>query len=135
MKKIIISMLDFFIFIIFGFVFIITVFAVLATARFFKRKRYAGGGIGRFSFVISDPTGAKNDVIAEEALLRGFLSKDFSLYLNFSESKDRYEEIIPGRVYFYSVAAHPDNAVYKSGFRKVSSLLVELKLLRKAFDI
>lgn len=135
MKKYIISIIDTAAFIILGAVFVIAVAVVLMATWFLLKRRHAGKEVNRFSFAIFDPTTSDYPSMAEETLLGGFLSGDFLLYLNFSTGRDHYEEVIPGKVHLHTVAAHPDNGIYKSGFRRVSSLMVEIKLLRKAVDI
>lgn len=108
----------------------ITVFAM----SFFCRKKSVAGGVNRFSFAISDLISNKNEDLSEDILLSGYIKNDFYVYLDYASGADRYEKL-GERVFFYSIAAHPAGGLYSAGFRLVNMILVELKMLARAFSI
>jgi len=133
MKKIA-AIFDFAAFIFFGAIFAFLIFFMLIVFSFFKRRRYKGGAINRFSFPVFDLISGKYPSMFEDTLLNGYISKDYYVYLDFNNHSDRFENI-QGRIFFYSIAAHPDNGLYNAGFDKLNALFVELKLLAKAFSV
>lgn len=129
-----IAILDFLAFILFGIIFAIGAFLILISYSGFKKKRNRSGKINRFTFAIFDLTSETYPSMREEALSDEYLFMEHSLYLDFNNNVNKSKNI-NGRIFFYSVAAHPDTGLYKAGFRKINMLLTELKVLIKAFSI
>jgi len=132
MKKII-RIVDLFSFAIFAPVLAAAISVVLALPLRSRRRR-RGQDINRFSFAIADMISNKYPAMTEDALLDGYIRRDYYIYLDFNNKKDRFEKI-GDKIFFYSISAHPDSAVCRAGFKRVSSLMVELKILYMAFFI
>jgi glycosyltransferase involved in cell wall biosynthesis len=123
---------------ILGFALFGAAFAAMLAAVFLvssalpRKRRRAARTVSRFSFPVYDLISHKYDSMAEDALLNGYIAKDHYVYLDFGHGFDRYENI-EDRIFFRSVAAHPDNALYGAGFRGMSALMTEMKILRISF--
>ncbi len=129
--------LDVVAFVIFGTIFGLIVSVTLIALSQCKRRQRKGEKIIRFSFPIFDWITNKHPSMFEDALLNGYISRDYYVYLdfdNFDNREDRFENI-NNQIYFHSIAAHPDNGVYNAGFRMMNALLIELKILMRAASI
>jgi glycosyltransferase involved in cell wall biosynthesis len=134
MKRIL-AAIDFFAFLLLGAFFLAALLSVFfTTSIFFGKKRRKPGAVNKFTFPVYDLISDKYDSMFEEALLGDFIYKDYYIYLDFNNPDDRYEEI-GGRIFFWSVAAHPDNRIYRAGFRKINMILTEINILVKSFKI
>ncbi len=133
MKKVI-SIIDAFGFVILGSGFALMIMFVLSVMWFFGNRYKKGSEVRQLSFAIFDLISNKYSSMFEDALLNGYVSKHYYIYLDYDHGADRFENI-DDKIYFYSVAAHPDRGVYKAGFRRISSLLVEVKTLTLAIRI
>ncbi|MCX5677983.1 MAG: glycosyltransferase [Candidatus Omnitrophica bacterium] len=121
-------------FVLFGVIFGIITAAAFAALAFFKKKRHGAGPVNELSFAVFDLISNKYSSMFEDALLNGYISKHHYIYLDFNNRYDRFEKM-EDKIFFYSVAAHPDNTLYNSGFTMMSMLFTELKILAAAFRI
>lgn len=121
-------------FILFGGILGIMASAAFLALVLFKRRRGASRAVNGLSFTISDLISNKYASMFEDALLNGYISRHYYIYLDFSNRHDRFEKI-GGGIFVYSIAAHPDNALYNSGLTMMSMLFTELKILATAFRI
>lgn len=132
--RVFVKILDLLVFICLGVIFTLTISVILASLSVIGRRRYGRGRINRFSFTIADMISNRHPSMIEDALLNGYISRDHYIYLDFNHGRDRFENI-DGRIFFHSVAAHPDKGIYGAGFNKTNMLATELKILWKAFSV
>src|SRR3989338_2398797 len=133
-RKAVVYVLDMAAFIVYGTFFAGCIVLVMLALAFRAKKRFWGGPVHRFAFVIFDPASDGYPSTPEETLLGGYIANDYLLYLDFESRRDDFKKIAHN-IYFYAIAAHPDNGVYNAGFRKISSILTQLKILRTAVAI
>ncbi|MCM8790646.1 MAG: glycosyltransferase family 4 protein [Candidatus Omnitrophica bacterium] len=131
--KTLIKALDIAAFFVFAILFAVCVLAVMGVSALLGKRRFKPGmPVNRFSFAICDLISNKYDGMFEDLFLDDYINEDHYIYFDYANGHDRFE-ILNERVFFHSLAAHPDNAIYKAGFCRVSMLLVELKALGIAF--
>lgn len=120
--------------VLFGAIFGIMAATAFTALAFFKKRIHGLGAVNVLSFAICDLISNKYSSMLEDALLNGYISRHYYIYLDFGNRYDRFEKI-DDKIFFYSIAAHPDNALYNSGFTMISMLFTELKVLTTAFRI
>jgi len=132
--KTLIALIDTIAFFLFGILLASLTAVTLLVFSFFKRKRRDASRVNRLSFVIADLINNKYPDLIEDVLLDDYISGDYSIYLDYRNPFDRFE-CIDGRIFIYSISAHPNSGIYKAGFHKVNALLVELRILMRAFSV
>lgn len=130
MKRVV-AAIDILAFIFFGTIFILSLFVILAATSLSRKKRFDGRPIKRFSFPVFDLISNKYPSMFEDTLLGGYISEDHYIYLDFAHTEDRFENILD-KIYFHSIAAHPDERIYKAGFFRIRALMTEMKILMMA---
>lgn len=130
MKKVI-QLCDRVAFALFGAIFGVMAATAFIALTFFKRKRDRPRAVNVLSFAICDLISNKYSSMLGDALLNGYTSKHYYIYLDFNNRHDRFENI-ENKIFFYSIAAHPDSILYNSGFTMMSMLFTELKILATA---
>ncbi|MBU1808668.1 MAG: glycosyltransferase [Candidatus Omnitrophica bacterium] len=130
--KTLIKILDILGFLFFGAVFACPIICAAIISSCITRRRRAGNGVRELSFAVFDLISNKYPSMLEDALLDGYLDRHYYIYLDFSHSNDRFENI-GDDIFFYSIAAHPGNCIYKAGFHKVSMLITEARALLRGY--
>jgi glycosyltransferase involved in cell wall biosynthesis len=128
------QILDIAAFAFFGIILALAAAIALSVLSLFKRRRREPGEVNELSFAVFDLISNKYSSMLEDALLNGYIANHHYIYLDFNHRHDRFEKI-GDNIFFYSIAAHPGNALYNAGFYKTSMLLTELKALTRAFNI
>lgn len=126
--------LDLALFVILGACLALVAVLSICVLSLFKRRARVRGDINELSFAIFDLIGGSSPSMFEDALTGGYIANHHYIYLDYTHRHDRFEKI-GGRIFFHSIAAHPDSALYNSGFRKLSMLLTELRAMARAFHI
>jgi glycosyltransferase involved in cell wall biosynthesis len=130
----IIKLLDVIAFALFGAVFAAAITTVVGISSLFGRRRFCRKRVNRLSFAICDLMNNRYDGMLGDVLLGDYISKDYYIYLDYNNARDRYADI-SGRIFFHSIAAHPEGTLYSAGFRKTNMLMVEVRMLARAFSI
>jgi len=126
--KTIIKIIDNLAFLLFGAIFAYLIFGVVVISACFKKRCHREGRVNKLSFAVFDLISNKYESMFEDALLNGYIARHCYVYLDFNNRVDRFENI-RDKIFFYSIAAHPDTSVYNSGLTKVNMLLTEAKML------
>ncbi len=126
-----IKVLDILAFLFFGAIFAYLVFGMVIMSACFKKRRHKEGKVNKLSFAVFDLISNKYESMFEDALLNGYIARHCYVYLDFNNRVDRFENI-RDKIFFYSIAAHPQNRIYNSGLTRVSMLLTEAKTLVRA---
>ena len=133
MKKVI-KLCDKAAFALFGAIFGVMAATAFIALAFFRKRRQRQGAVNELSFAIFDLISNKHSSMLEDALLNGYISNHHYIYLDYGNRFDRFEKI-GDKIFFYSIAAHPDSALYNAGFTRMSMLFTELRILATAFQI
>lgn len=126
--KTIVKVIDNLAFLLFGAIFAYFVFGMVVISACFKKRRHKEGRVNKLSFAVFDLISNKYESMFEDALLNGYIARHYYVYLDFNNRIDRFEDI-RDKIFFYSIAVHPQNRIYNSGLTKVSMLLTEAKTL------
>ncbi len=130
----VIAIIDTVAFVLFGAPVIVMISLIMAaTSLSGKKRRASRKAMTRFSFVVADLISEERSALKEEVLLGDYILRDYSVYLDYNNPFDRFENV-DDRIYIHSIAAHPDGGLYKAGFCRVNMLVIELKALFTAFS-
>ena len=129
-----ITLIDIALFIVLGSLFFASAVIVIIIFSILPKKRNNDHAVNRLSFVIADYISGGSPYLEEDVLLDGYISRDYSIYIDYVNNYDRFKKIGKS-IEVYSIAAHPGTLVYNMGFRALSALVLELKVLRMAFSI
>lgn len=128
------AMIDLAAFAVFGTACACLAAAVYGVALCSGRRRRRGGEVRQLSLAVFDLISNKYSSMYDDALLGGYISRHYYIYLDYQHPVDRFENM-GGKIFFYSIAVRPARGLYRAGFARMNMLLAEVKALLRACRI